>query len=57
MQIRKYKLPSSTTMLSSLGLAIAMLMNFVPVEADRLDALSLTTPLMRTAGRNPISLM
>lgn len=56
MQIRKYKLPSATTMLSSLSLAIAMLMNFVPVEADRLEAMSLTTPLMHTVGRVILSL-
>lgn len=42
--------------LSSLGLAIVMLMSFVPVDADRLDAMSLTTPLMRTAGRIILSL-
>ena len=56
MQIRKYRLASAAMILSSLGLAIVMLMSFVPVEADRLDALSLTTPLMRTVGRIILSL-
>lgn len=44
-------------MISSLSLAIAMLMNFVPVDADRLEAMSLTTLLMYTVGRIILSLL